>query len=385
MDSRHYEVLASAYDSIITTKNWSETVDRLGHALAAKAVVLMLKERATAFDGFDAYSEAYRQRHEEFDYYCKKYIHLEEEAWRRLARCSPGVLMEDSFLYHQSREKLDKMPHYKYGKKHLGIGVRAGFRVSDNLAWTDSIGLSYDSAADIAKQDLQRSIEFLTPHLSRALELSRAVSMLRQKYSALAKSLDMFGLGIAVSLRDGQIIVKNKQADRLFNSSATVTLKKNGKLEFANEKYSRLLSEIVDKASRTASGEGSAVAPPLIIEGTSGDSPIILDVHPLNDSTGEFETELRGAILVFTDTGNPPRIDVSTFSRLYRLTPAESETCTLMSDGDSTEKISEMRGVSVNTSHNQVNAVLSKTRCQSRVQLLHLIVRTVPPILQSPL
>ncbi len=83
---------------------------------------------------------------------------------------------------------------------------------------------------------------------------------------------------------------------------------------------------------------------------------------------------------------DPERRDVISthgLDRVYGLTAAESAVCASMAEGLSNMEIADQRGVSLETVRAQTKAILRKTRCASRVELIHRALSIAPPLLDE--
>lgn len=141
------------------------------------------------------------------------------------------------------------------------------------------------------------------------------------------------------------------------------------------------MQDTLRRGAMAAEGKDDALAAPMQLKRNSKRAPLLLSVTSMRDQDAEIEANLAANILFMIDMACPPPLDVKRFSKLYGLTDAEAEVCALMMEGHSTAIIAEKRSTSPHTVHNQARAVLTKTQCRNRSQLMRLIVQSLPPIL----
>ena len=380
MNPSYSDVLLHAYGSVLDASRWPEMLDRLVMSLDALGAVMVVKERGTDFAGFDAASRFYQEeRAEHFAYYKEALAHHEADDWAKLAQRAAGATYFDTEL-GPSVEELDARPHYRFAAEHFGTGRRIAFRLSESRGWFDAIAVGYPTSMPVVPHAVTRSVATIAPHLGRAVELTRAFEHLRQRYRALLSALDRFGFGVAIALPTGEVIVANAEAQRLFEEADAIRQRLDGRLSCTDADRTAQLAEAVAAASRTARGEGDALAAPLLLARRSGGDPVLLDVAPLHDGGGAIEAGLSGAVVHLMDMARPPPFDIARFATLYGLTEAEAEVCERLIEGDMAPVIAERRRTSVHTVRDQIKAVLAKTGCTSRSHLFRLLLKTLPPI-----
>ena len=380
MDRRISDLLLHAYGSVLDARRWPGLLDRLVTALDGRGAVLVVQERGLPFEGFDAASRLYREELAgPFAHYREALAHHEAADWAKLTERAPGETYFDTEL-GLCVDELDARPHYRYAAEHFGTGRRIAFRLNHTRGWFDAVAVAYHRDLPVVPDAAAQTIAAVAPHLGRAVELTRAFNLLRQRYAAVLSALDRFSFGVAIALPSGEVIVANAEARRILEEADAIRQRPDGRLECAGTDEPARLFEAIAGASRTAAGEGHLLEAPLRLERRSGADPVLLDVAPLRDGGGEIEPGLSGAVVYLMDMARPPPFDVARFARLHGLTGAEAEVCALLIEGDGAPVIAEKRATSVHTARDQAKAVLLKTGCASRGQLFRLLAKTLPPV-----
>lgn len=373
-------IIARAYDAPLQEARWEIVLDQMAGGLGAQAAALLLRENSGPVYGVNKVSEAYRRvLAEEGDYYIRELAQHEAEDWLRVSRLAEGELLFDDEM-GPDVSVLDQRPDYVYLREYAGIRRRIGFRLNHNPGFFDAITLGFPSALDVIPRERSIALSALIPHLARAMELTRAFGLLRQKYRAALAAIDHFGLGIAFALPTGEIILQNTEAARQFEDGDALFLTAQSRPAARDPVLSGQIADAIKVASAIASGQGRLEAGVFQVPKTSCSGAIVLEIAPIADADGEIDRNLRGAILTMIDPDALPDFDIPRFSRLFGLSAAETEVCALLAVGDTSATIAEKRSTSFNTARNQVNAVLAKTGSANRSQLLRKIARTVPPI-----
>ncbi|MEO1381372.1 MAG: helix-turn-helix transcriptional regulator, partial [Pseudomonadota bacterium] len=279
-----------------------------------------------------------------------------------------------------SADELDARKDYAFLKKRTGVARRLGIRLNSDCVWFDAMSVGFDQRLrDVPILASKRSIGLL-PHLTKALEIGRIFTLLKARYKAALTALDRVQAGIGIALPDGQIIVKNTEADRIFGLRDGIAFANDGKIVTSDtDTTSKILANIFALSS-TAQGQSSQHESLISVARPSGLTPFLLDIGPISDANGELEAGLDGALLTIIDPERIPYLRLDRFTKLYGLTQAETDVCRWIVDGASIAEIAERRSTSPVTAKNQVSAVLSKAGVGSRIELVRLILRVLPPV-----
>lgn len=374
------DILRQAYGSILDRKGWPDVLDRLVEILDGRAAVLVVQEHAARFAGFNALSHVYRDLHKDlFDHYNIHLAQDEAPAWQRLMEKAPGEVYFDTELV-EDVSRLDAQEHYRFAREHFDIGRRIAFRLNDNRGWFDGVAIGYHAEWQAVPSSVATPVGVLAPHLARAVELSRAFSILHARYRAVVSALDQLGLGVAIVTGSAEAIVCNEAALSILDRTTLVRISRDGRLVCTDPDFEGHLQEAVCRAAATAAGRDRVLTAPLRLQGAGSEDEILLDVSPLADAGGEIDRGLSGAVVFLIDTAHPPKLDETRFARLYGLTGAETEVLSGLIAGRLLAEIAEDRGTSLNTARNQAQSILAKTGCANRSDILRLIMRTLPPI-----
>ena len=94
----------------------------------------------------------------------------------------------------------------------------------------------------------------------------------------------------------------------------------------------------------------------------------------------KLDDNFSGIVVIILDPDNRRTINPRGLDQLFNLTGAEFQIARLILEGDNTKVIAEKRNVSPETVRSQAKSILHKTGCQTRNDLLRLVVATNPPI-----
>ena len=304
---------------------------------------------------------------------------MQNQDWDFLQAQPPHVPVPD-LETGLSAEALDARKDYAFLRKRTGVARRLGVRLNADSVWFDAMSIGFDrQRVEIPLSANERS-RALLPHLTKVLEIGRVFALLKARYKAALAALERVQAGIVIALPEGQIVVKNAEAERIFGLKDGITLSGDGRILTSDpDVTSKIRAHIFDVGS-TAQGLANRHESLISIARPSGLTPFLIDIGPISDSKAELEKGLDGALITLIDPERIPYLRMDRFTELYGLSPAETDVCRLIADGVSVAEIAERRGTSPTTAKNQVSTVLSKTGVRSRTELIRLILRVLPPV-----
>ncbi len=381
MDARGYQALELIYDTAVNPGGWRRALDATASAVDAKAIALVIRGKKAGAKDLTMMSSVYLDfsRTPAGWYYGAWLSRMQNQDWDFLQAQPPHEPVPD-LKTGLPAEALDARKDYAFLRKRTGVARRLGVRLNADSVWFDAMSIGFDREnVEIPLSASERS-RALLPHLTKALEIGRLFALLKARYKAALAALERVQVGIAIALPDGQIIVKNAEAERIFGLKDGIVLSANGRIFTSDpDVTSQIRAHILDVGS-TAKGKANQHESLVSVARPSGLTPFLLDIGPVSDSKAELERGLDGALIVLIDPERTPYLRMDRFTELYGLTQAESDVCRWIANGASIAEIAERRGTSPTTAKNQVSAVLSKTGVGSRIELIRLILRVLPPV-----
>ncbi|MDV7145989.1 LuxR C-terminal-related transcriptional regulator [Tropicimonas sp. TH_r6] len=381
MDPRGYQALELIYDTAVNPGSWRRALDATATAVEAKAIALVIRGKKAGAKDLTMMSSVYLDfsRTPAGWYYGAWLSRMQNQDWDFLKAHPPHEPVPD-LETGLSAEAIDARKDYAFLRKRTGVARRLGVRLSADSVWFDAMSIGFDrQKVEIPLSAIERSRAFL-PHLTKALEIGRVFAFLKARYNAALAALERVQAGIAIALPDGQVIVKNGEAERILGLKDGIVLSGDGRIVTSNpDTTSKIQAHILDVGS-TAQGKANRHESLVSIVRPSGLTPFLIDIGPVNDSKAELEKGLNGALVTIIDPERIPYLRLDRFTELYGLTGAETDVCRWITDGASISEIAERRGTSPTTAKNQVSNVLSKVGVGSRIELIRLILRVLPPV-----
>ena len=258
---------------------------------------------------------------------------------------------------------------------------RAAIRLCDHGGWKDSVAVIYPRGRGPVTPTEREDVSCLVPHLARALEIRRPFSLLRRRYQAVLGVLDRLGIGVLVLVANDHILLANAEAERILDRADALRRSSDGRLAAvgpANEGTpADALFHSLSDVHAGRSPEGRTVYLPR----RGGDAPYVADVSLFRESGLELGAPTVGAFLCLVDPEHSRTLSTEPLARVYGLTSAEADVCALILGGLSTGEIAEERSVSLETVKSQSKAILRKTSCRNRIELVKRAIGIAPPLL----
>ncbi|MEL6793013.1 MAG: helix-turn-helix transcriptional regulator [Pseudomonadota bacterium] len=381
MDLQGYQALEHIYDTAVKPGSWRRALDATAAAIDAKAIALVIRGKRAGARDLTMMSSVYLDfsRTPAGWYYGAWLARMQDKDWDFLRRQPPHQPIPD-LATGLPAEALDARKDYAFLRRRTGVARRLGVRLNADAVWFDAMSIGFDQQAPEAPRAASEKALLLLPHLTKALEMGRVFTLLRARYKAALTALDGVQAGIAIALSDGQVVVKNAEAERVLDLRDGLLMSVDGRLVAADPDLTERIRSHIRDATRTAQGQADRHEALISIPRPSGLTPLLLDIGPLSDSEAELDENFDGALVTIIDPERVPYLRLERFSELYGLTGAETDVCRWIADGASIAEIAERRGTSPSTAKNQVATVLSKAGVGSRTELIRLILRVLPPV-----
>jgi DNA-binding CsgD family transcriptional regulator len=227
-----------------------------------------------------------------------------------------------------------------------------------------------------------RRLAPLLPHLARATEIRRPFALLKSRYHAILKMLDHLGIGVLVLLDDDHILLENAEVQRILDAGDGFRRRADGRLAIPSADAGELqptLSQVLAELRAGTRQDGATV----YLRRRREAEPYVIDVTAFRESGAELGSPVSGALLLVIDPERRSVISTRGLARVYGLTDAEAAVCELLGAGHSTREIADIRGVSIETVKAQSKAILRKTLCANRIELVRRALSIAPPLLDD--
>jgi DNA-binding CsgD family transcriptional regulator len=216
-------------------------------------------------------------------------------------------------------------------------------------------------------------LRLLMPHLKRALQFQRRLSLVETRGQALLAGLDALPTGFVLVDARGKILLINRSAEVILRQNDGLSTNCQ-MLRAACRSESERLREIVCTAARTGASNGTQAGGAISISRPSLRRPYSVLVCTLRLSHNPYPTAKFPAAVVFiTDPDSSRQADEKILRALFGLTVAECHLAAVLQNGATLQKAAELLGISRNTAHSQLAAIFDKTRTNRQTELIRVI------------
>ncbi len=246
--------------------------------------------------------------------------------------------------------------------------------------WRDIVALhSIDHSIDVPERVFSE-MNLLLPVIGKAMNTHRALETLKRVFNAKLGALDHLEFGAVLVSQSGAVLYGNSYFKELAGDGDGLSILPKGEIGFLDQETAAIFTRLVQTACAPHRNMQTRSSLTLSIPRRSRKMPYFIKAHALTD--GDRETDVRDdfALLFVIDPTRAGSLSDSGILDLGLLTKSESEVCAYLLSGESTRRISTLRDVSMNTTRQQIKAVLAKLRCRDRLHLYQVAFTTHLPI-----
>ena len=218
------------------------------------------------------------------------------------------------------------------------------------------------------------------PHVAKTVELTRPFMILKSRFQAVMAALDRFHIGVFILSARGDVILRNREADRILDLKDGLSLDRSGQPLPSRETERSALRDAIVRAAATADAEGDRAETVLVLPRRSPGDPFLVEVAPLRGRGDELEPGFSGAMMFVIDPMRTDVVSTEGMQALYNLTAAESEIGRMIVEGLGTGDVADARNTGRETVRTHVKRLLEKTGTKNRAQLVRLALSVNLPI-----
>ena len=262
-------------------------------------------------------------------------------------------------------DELHSFEFYRQKMKPMGIGHWIGLAFAVSGPRYATIAFAEIDAMPVEKDydGLHALMELLSPHVVRAMRMSRALHLAKQSADTFEGFLDSVALPLILCDVDGLVQFGNAAGRRLLARGSLVKTLPNGKITLChahdNKWLYRCFRDLEDRKQATG----------LRIDDVDG--PLSICVAPFHPRMSEVVQadrdvfENRTLFAIFFGTQGETAVNAGLLQDVFKLTVREAEVCSHIVTGKSPSEIAEITGRAEKTIRNQVQAVLEKVGVNS--------------------
>lgn len=372
------DLICHIYDAALDQTAWTGVLDDLAMQSGAIGSTIGCADihKAVVQEEFgnSLYSAGF------FETYNHRFREEGGNEYQNLLRCPVHRMTRDTEVLAGEKIPAHKRPTLQFLRDRYGIGYRSAARLNKDGAWIGAITLQHHVHHGPMTDKEAAIMDLFLPHVAKTVELTRPFLILKSRFQSVIAALDRFHIGIFILSSQGQIILRNREADRILDLKDGLCCDHSGQLLPTRQTERNALREAVQKAAATARAEGDQAETLLVLPRRSQGDPFLVEVAPIRDRDGELDRGFSGAMVFAIDPMHTDMVSTEGMKAIYNLTPAESEIGRLIVEGLGTDEVAETRNVSRETVRTHVKRLLEKTGTKNRTQLVRLALSVNLPI-----
>lgn len=376
-----FEVLERVYDAAISPGRWRTALDAIAEACGADAAGLVIRSSDSEIRDKTMLSTVLLNfsRSPSGIYYGLVLDRHQKGDWDIVKSQEIHKPKTDVALVSTASE-LDSRSDYRFLNRKLGLRRRLAVRLNREPVWFDAMSLAFNSTYEQVPGHATSNLVPLLPHITKAVEIGRMFGELKARQQSALEALDRIKIGIAVVDRSGVVMMKNSEAERIFSEHGGLRVNNKSELVCANERQTSEIRSEIWSLSESARTGGSKCEHTLVVAESDDKQPLLVELAPMSSNNIQLTGASQGVLVTIVDPARVPTVKLNRFSKLYGMTAAEAEVCGFVIQGLSIAEISENRSTTPVTTKNQVASILGKTETKSRMELIQLLMRVLPPI-----
>jgi DNA-binding CsgD family transcriptional regulator len=267
------------------------------------------------------------------------------------------------------RAVLRKSQAYEYCQK-VGIGhVLIGtFGVAKDVG---VVNMSRpERARDFDGHD-KRRLEFLVPHVQRAVQIQQRLSTAEQQRSLTQEVLERLDLGTLVLGRNARLLFANAVARRVLQAGRDLTVA-HGCVRPRHAAQLPQFEKAVHDAALTSVGEAARPGGFVALLRPEG-APLSLLISPFRAFPGTPGYGHGTALIVFSDPDARTDAPEQAIAKMFGLAPAQARLVAALVAGETMADYADSVGISMNTAKTQMRQIFLKTGVNRQADLIRAV------------
>ena len=372
LEKESNETILRIYDSASDARLWPGVLQHVAERVNAVGSIVFEWQREEANSILTAsFASVGYDRAVLNDYLVKRYKEeaRDQEIFERHSLLKDDIDLVDDQVLAGSVDELRRLRNVEVLQK-MGILHRsAGLLNKDNKA-ISRFSLQFAAARGRMTPEERQYMATILPHLAKALDLGRPAVELNVQEKGMLAALDQLSIGICILDPSSRLVQTNFEFRRQIDAHRVFEIDANGTLRMVHSDHEAVFANL----KHHALNHGKFGARPRKEAITAASNAVLcVEVVPL-DRAVEIGSSIFGGYTVFSvDTSLPFRCDTTSLRAAFQLTKTETLVCDLIAMGLSNAQIAERRERSIETINTQVKSILTKTGCNSRTQLVRLM------------
>lgn len=381
IDTDYNQLIGLVYEGALEARPWQSALPALREAMDAQVVSLVLRP-PTANDqgvilncirpetgGDDNSSRLANSNDWEVSAYREQFFSLDPFINLPLDRV---VALEDIL----PDDELISSDYYQHYLKPIDLFRILGVDTAEPGGMIARLRISRRGSEDGFKSSERELLEFVTPHLRRAIEIYARLNRMTAERDVYAGAVDQLSVASIILDEQGKLLTTNAVGRALLDQGAGLSLR-DGRLMVEGREFNKeLQSALTTIIKAQQNGETSVVRALRVPRpGVRSDLGLVIKPVPLSEWS-EGQSSPSAAIFI-SDPDLKESTSRQVLGELFALTPAEANLATLLARGLSLAQVSDAQHISQHTARAQLKSIFAKMGVSRQAELVRLVLKSV--------
>jgi DNA-binding CsgD family transcriptional regulator len=371
------ELVLSLYDTVLAPEGWPIVLQRVADFLGGAGAVIFERPGRPGGRGVRASYMSAAYSAIALDAYLARFADHELDdqlLFERTSMLSDRVELVSDEAVSRDGAPLSTRPNARF-LRAFGLRNRAAALLDKDDPSRDRFSVQFAaSRGPVTHAELARA-SLILPHVAKALAITRPFRELRESRTIALSSLDRLRVGVAITDHGGRPIFENSEFKRIADDCGVIGHDRAGRLALREDRaQARLMGLLGDIDGHGRFGARPRKEAVIVDHGNDAVSGLCVEVCPLARADEVSARPINGYLVTCLDTRATFDLDLTAMSRAFQLTNAEERVLGHVTSGHSNAQIAQLSSRSVETVNSQVKALLGKTGCENRAQLVRLAV-----------
>ena len=381
IDTDYNQLIGLVYEGALEARPWQSALPALREAMDAQVVSLVLRP-PTANDqgvilncirpetgGNDNSSRLANSNDWEVSAYREQFFSLDPFINLPLDRV---VALEDIL----PDDELISSDYYQHYLKPIDLFRILGVDTAEPGGMIARLRISRRGSEDGFKRSERELLEFVTPHLRRAIEIYARLNRMTAERDVYAGAVDQLSVASIILDEQGKLLTTNAVGRALLDQGAGLSLR-DGRLMVEGREFNKeLQSALTTIIKAQQNGETSVVRALRVPRpGVRSDLGLVIKPVPLSEWS-EGQSSPSAAVFI-SDPDLKESTSRQVLGELFALTPAEANLATLLARGLSLAQVSDAQHISQHTARAQLKSIFAKMGVSRQAELVRLVLKSV--------
>jgi DNA-binding CsgD family transcriptional regulator/PAS domain-containing protein len=364
-------LVSAIYDASLDPDLWQQIVERTSRFVGGFSACISIQDDAAAPPSIYTFGDIPDQLYGRL--YWETYRRLDPRDWSLL---TVGAVRGNAMFLPLPEFRQTRF--YREWMQPQGIGDNPICVLDRTDAGSASFGVFVTASQGDENEQAFERMRLITPHLRRAVLITRSMQLRKAEATALADTLDGIAAAVILLDRDGCVVHANASGRRLLVRRSPLNAVK-GKILANSAEDQRRLNQCLAAATESSADAGETFA----VKGSENERYLV-HVLPLTSSARKGVGNMFRAVaaMFVHEVKPPPTSRAWLIAEQYKLTPAEVRVLLAIAECGGVKETAEALGVAQTTVKTHLQRVFSKTDCSRQAELVKLVASFSSPLIR---